>query len=522
MIKGALFDIDDTLFSHDTNEVPKATIRALDKLRAKGIKIGICTSRIAAEMADLPEELWKRIDCKIVGTGATTIVEGKYIKSYTIDEKDARSYVDYFEKHDISYHYTDINGDVYYWGDIDRVNKGHWLSYAMGNVKFKPFEDEEITNLFYYHGSDEDVKNIAAINPGALISNWGNSGNICAPLIDKSFGLLKFCQVFSFTTDEVVAAGDGVNDDVMLEMAGIGIAVDDAKENTKAAADYVCRKPIEDGGLYDAFVDLGLIEEDKYDISMFCFDNDSTLFDHGSHRVHEETIDVLRKLKDKGYILALNTSRSYAEMENIPKQLLDLMDVLILINGAYIVKDGQVEISCLEEADVNLFIDFFEKHDVTYRYCTKDGGGYLNREDEEHAAIFERLYGMRPAAKKYEGEEVLQLLYYATGALREEIMSLSDHNEYSILNIAGEISPKGKNKGEAMIDVAASYGIAPEKICAFGDSGNDIEMLKMAGLGIAMGNATRECKKAADYVTAPVNEEGISEALLHFGFLKKE
>lgn len=522
MIRGALFDIDDTLFSHDTNEVPKATMKALDKLRAKGIKIGICTSRIAAEMADLPEELLRRIDCKIVGTGATTIVEGEYIKSYTIDPDDTRKYVDYFEKHNISYHYTDINGDVYYWGDLDRVNKGHWLRYALGNVKFKPYEDEEVTNLFYYHGSDEDVKNIAAINPGALISNWGNSGNICAPLIDKSFGLLKFCQVFSFTTDEVVAAGDGVNDDVMLEMAGIGIAVDDAKENTKAAADYICRKPIEDGGLYDAFIDLGLIEEDRYDISMFCFDNDSTLFDHGSHRIHEETIEVLRKLKEKGYKLAMNTSRSYAEMKNIPQEVLDLMDVLILLNGAYVVEDGKVEVAYLDDEDVRRCIDFFDTHDVTYRYCTDDGGGYLNREDEEHAAIFERLYGMRPPVKKYEGEKVLQILYYAIGALREEIISLSDNAEFSILNIAGEIFPKGRNKGKAMLLAAESYGIAPDKVCAFGDSGNDIEMIQMAGLGIAMGNASYECKRAADYVTAPVSEEGISEALVHFGFLEKE
>ena len=57
MIKGALFDIDDTLYSHELHAVPKATLKALDKLRAKGIKIGICTSRVAAEMLEIPEEL---------------------------------------------------------------------------------------------------------------------------------------------------------------------------------------------------------------------------------------------------------------------------------------------------------------------------------------------------------------------------------------------------------------------------------------------------------------------------------
>ena len=79
--------------------------------------------------------------------------------------------------------------------------------------------------------------------------NVENSNGWNAELyLDKSFGLLKFCQQYGFTTDEVIAFGDGGNDDVMLEMAGIGVAVKNSKENTKKAADYICKKSIEDGG----------------------------------------------------------------------------------------------------------------------------------------------------------------------------------------------------------------------------------------------------------------------------------
>ena len=520
MIKGALFDIDDTLFSHDIDRVPKATLRALDKLRAKGIKIGVCTSRIGAELAGIPDELLKRIDCKIVGTGATTIVEGEYYKSYTIDAQKAKEYTDYFEKHDISYHYTDINGDVYYWGDLDQVNNGNWLRYAMGNVKFKPYEDEEITNLFYYQAKEEEVPEIKKIDPDALISEWGTFGNICAPLVDKSFGLLKFCQVFSFTTDEVVAAGDGANDDVMLEMAGIGIAVSDAKERTKAAADYICKKSIEDGGLYDAFVELGLIEEDEYDMDMFVFDNDSTLYDHKCGGIHEKTYEALGKLREKGKKLVLNSSRSLEEMKNVPQRLLEMMDAIILLNGAYVQMGGKTEVSYIPLEDAKKLIAFFDENDVTYRYCTDDGLGYLNRIDE-HAQIFKRLYDVIPAEKAYEGEEVLHFLYYATGDLREKIITLASHEENARLNIAGEIAPSGRNKGSAMWDVAKHFGIDKEKICAFGDSGNDIRMLEMAALGIALGNGTVECRLVADYVTEDIVDEGVYKALLHFGFIEE-
>ena len=54
---------------------------------------------------------------------------------------------------------------------------------------------------------------------------------------------------------------------------------------------------------------------------------------------------------------------------------------------------------------------------------------------------------------------------------------------------------------------------------AFGDGGNDISMLQHAGLGVAMGNAKEEVKQKADYVTTSVDEDGIANALKHFGII---
>lgn len=521
MIKGALFDIDDTLYSHELHAVPKATLKALDKLRAKGIKIGICTSRVAAEMMEIPEELLNRIDCKIVGTGATTVVDNEYFKSYTIPLEDARRYTAFFEENHISYDYSDINGDLYFWGDVDKVNKGKYLRLAGGNVKFKEYEDEQITNLFYFEAPEDKIGEIDAINPGALISKWGNSGNICASLVDKSFGLLKFCQVYSFTTDEIVAAGDGINDDVMLEMAGIGIATDDAKENTKALADYICRKSIEDGGLYDALVDLKIIEEDVYDMKMFSFDLDSTLFDHKLGRISEMTVRSLKALKDKGMILCLNTSRSYDELYNVPKEVLDLMDELCLLDGAYIRNREGCEVFYLKQENIGKIVSFFDEHGITYRYCTDDGSGYLNQHDENKESLFYRLYRMIPEIKKYSGEKVVQFLYYATGALREAAIDNAKDESCFLLPFGGEIAPAGTSKGMGMLKIAKKYGIPEEKICAFGDSYNDIDMLQKAGLGIAMGNGQRECKDAADYIAEDISDEGFYKALLHFGFIEE-
>ncbi len=54
---------------------------------------------------------------------------------------------------------------------------------------------------------------------------------------------------------------------------------------------------------------------------------------------------------------------------------------------------------------------------------------------------------------------------------------------------------------------------------AFGDGGNDIDMLRFAGVGVAMGNAGEEVRQAADYVTDDVDHDGIQNALRRFGVI---
>ena len=63
------------------------------------------------------------------------------------------------------------------------------------------------------------------------------------------------------------------------------------------------------------------------------------------------------------------------------------------------------------------------------------------------------------------------------------------------------------------------FGISLNETMAFGDGGNDISMLQHAGLGVAMGNAKEEVKQKADYVTTSVDEDGIANALKHFGII---
>ena len=54
---------------------------------------------------------------------------------------------------------------------------------------------------------------------------------------------------------------------------------------------------------------------------------------------------------------------------------------------------------------------------------------------------------------------------------------------------------------------------------AFGDGGNDVPIIKEAGIGVAMGNAVDEVKQTADFVTRHIDEDGVAYALRHFGVI---
>ncbi len=79
-----------------------------------------------------------------------------------------------------------------------------------------------------------------------------------------------------------------------------------------------------------------------------------------------------------------------------------------------------------------------------------------------------------------------------------------------------EFSHPLANKGHALEAVADYYGVPREKVMAVGDSYNDLEMIDWAGLGVVMGNARKEIKDRADYVTLPHDEGGVVYAMRKF------
>ncbi|MEZ4607394.1 MAG: HAD hydrolase family protein [Deinococcales bacterium] len=83
-------------------------------------------------------------------------------------------------------------------------------------------------------------------------------------------------------------------------------------------------------------------------------------------------------------------------------------------------------------------------------------------------------------------------------------------------NILLEVMAEGVNKARALAQVARAFQISPHEVAAFGDEHNDLEMIKWAGLGVAMGNANPQLKEIADIITLSNDEDGVSHILEHW------
>lgn len=99
-------------------------------------------------------------------------------------------------------------------------------------------------------------------------------------------------------------------------------------------------------------------------------------------------------------------------------------------------------------------------------------------------------------------------------AALEKDLDFKIHNDHVF-----EAIPKDVNKGTAIAAVCERLKLDAADTFAVGDSVNDLDMFKVAGTAIAMGNAEPDAKAVADFVTTPAEDDGIYHALKHFNLI---
>ena len=248
---------------------------------------------------------------------------------------------------------------------------------------------------------------------------------------------------------------------------------------------------------------------------LLLLDLDGTLL-RTDKSISENTLAVLSKCREHGCVIGISTSRGEQNCLSILSQFTP--DVLIASGGA-LVKKGNEHLykavfspqrtnDIIAEArrvcgpDCEITVDTLEKHFWNYKIDPK---------------ALDQSWG-DSVWTDYQGfhEEALKICVEIMDdrqaeALKENLtdcdcIRFSDGRWY-------KFTKKGVTKENAIRTVCDSCGIGLSDVIAFGDDYADIEMVKMAGIGVAMGNAIPEVKEIADVVIESNDNDGIAEYL---------
>lgn len=258
------------------------------------------------------------------------------------------------------------------------------------------------------------------------------------------------------------------------------------------------------------------------------FDLDGTLLNSEKH-IAEHTREVLTRAVEQGIWILPVTGRP---LGGLPKEVVEFPGVqyAITANGARIMEtqtggclyERLVPVKTAEQI-MEIFSDYDALREVYY-----DGKGYA--EAEEFSRVGEYMRSPQMAAyvrvTRTPVPDIIQLIR-EKGQDTDKVQGVFKIDEERTearkrleavegIEVTGalsnniEVNAAGVDKGNAILWFADHLGIPHEEVAGFGDGNNDIQLLKKAGIGVAMANATDQVKAVSDYITGTNDEDGVA------------
>lgn len=247
------------------------------------------------------------------------------------------------------------------------------------------------------------------------------------------------------------------------------------------------------------------------------FDIDGTLFSHKSMEVPESTREALKLLRRNGVKSFIATGRCWDEMKSLPIDYFEF-DGMVLLNGQICIdNNGNVLYeSPIESGDLKEIILEFNQKKMPVLLIEKDKI-YINYVDEIVKEAQKTFSLPTPVVGEYSGGKVYQACVYANDKQEKELMKCLKYCKATRWHDFGiDLISESGGKDIGIGHVLKHYGIKRSECMAFGDGENDVDMLKFARIGVAMGNADECTKVCADYVTNDIDNDGIYNALKIF------
>lgn len=262
-------------------------------------------------------------------------------------------------------------------------------------------------------------------------------------------------------------------------------------------------------------------------------DMDGTFLNEKRDFNHEEFAEILDILEKEKVQFIVASGRPYARLKQDFKDFKDRMD-FVTVNGARLIAEGkQVGITPIKRDLILNTVAFGEK---TYPGVTTlvfgPGKAYVLKsapaEEKKFLAYFAGDVGELDKWEDLPDEDFVQITFNCGGKNAPTIeKAINDQygkviSAYGSADFAVDVDAYGVSKAEGLKELLAKFGLTGDDLIAFGDGGNDIEMLKLAKYSYAMENGMDEVKKVARFVAPKNSENGVFRVLKKYIQADKE
>ncbi len=252
---------------------------------------------------------------------------------------------------------------------------------------------------------------------------------------------------------------------------------------------------------------------------LVALDIDGTIL-NSAMEITDETKRAIKMCVSKGIKVVLSSGRYYESIKAYTKDLNISSGQQITLNGA-VIKEAKTGNSLEEfpipKDDYEALIDKLEE--LPYSKIVFTADKYYKTVCNEEIGVVEVLTGPRAemiSSFKLVVNPIKILLIIEDEREIEKARRILENDKYLVIRTGYnnvEIVRRDVSKGRALKIIADKYNIKRKNILAIGDSENDIEMIKYAGMGIAMGNAYDHVKEISDAVTETSDKDGVAKAI---------
>ncbi|MBQ6069657.1 MAG: Cof-type HAD-IIB family hydrolase [Bacteroidales bacterium] len=244
------------------------------------------------------------------------------------------------------------------------------------------------------------------------------------------------------------------------------------------------------------------------------FDIDGTLLSFNTHQVSPGTVRAFSALRAKGIRTFIASGRPKILIPDMPVWF----DGYVTMNGGYcFVGDKVLLRNPIPQEETDRWLHYAQDNHLCTMLFTDHQMAINTLADPVANAIHRQLAFEMPPLVDIDnmfGHEVYQIIAVMPSSRDAEVLAMLPHCRLPRWHPQfSDLVHMDNSKAVGIESVLHHFGFDCHECIAFGDGGNDIEMLEYCGIGVAMGNADDVVKAHADHVTTSVDDEGILNAL---------